>query len=398
MTGVTANQFTIAGSTGATNLANSGTISGALFPATATTHTLTYTAGIGGIITGTTPQTVNEGASGTAVTAVSDPGYQFANWSDTSTNNPRTDTNVTANITTTANFTAVASTGGAPKDNVIVYPPSIAIQTPAGGGSYNAGSVIGLSWSAANGTFVKYKVYYSINNGMSWATINDNAMTTALSWTVPDISTTAGAIKVEGYDPNGDLLVSAVSMRNFTINGTLPATNPTPANPPTTPPPATDPTATGTYTPSAALANNPNINTDMGLGSPVNSVINCVSGTLIKNKTLPAVYYCGADGKRYVFVNDNTYFSWYLDFSAVQILTDAQMASIPLGGNITYRPGSRMVKIQSDPKVYVVARGGILRWVSTEAKAKDLFGNDWNKMIDDIPDSFFVNYKIGSSI
>ena len=99
-----------------------------------------------------------------------------------------------------------------------------------------------------------------------------------------------------------------------------------------------------------------------------------------------------------MFVNDKAYFSWYPDFSAVQTVNAATMANIPIGGNITYRPGSRMMKIQSDPKVYVVARGGILRWVSTEAKAKDLFGNDWNKMIDDIPDSFFVNYKIGSSI
>src|SRR5207249_307710 len=40
----------------------------------------------------------------TAVTAVADTGYHFINWSDTSTANPRTDTNVTANISVTANF------------------------------------------------------------------------------------------------------------------------------------------------------------------------------------------------------------------------------------------------------------------------------------------------------
>ena len=31
-------------------------------------------------------------------------GYHFVNWSDASTENPRTDTNVTANISVTANF------------------------------------------------------------------------------------------------------------------------------------------------------------------------------------------------------------------------------------------------------------------------------------------------------
>ena len=38
------------------------------------------------------------------MTAVPNTGYHFVNWSDTSTDNPRTDTNVMANITVTANF------------------------------------------------------------------------------------------------------------------------------------------------------------------------------------------------------------------------------------------------------------------------------------------------------
>jgi hypothetical protein len=74
------------------------------------TYTLTYTAGPNGSITGTSPQTVNCGDSGTAVTAVPNSGYHFVNWSDASTQNPRTDTNVMANITVTANFALNAST------------------------------------------------------------------------------------------------------------------------------------------------------------------------------------------------------------------------------------------------------------------------------------------------
>ena len=68
------------------------------------TFTLAYTAGANGSITGTTPQTVNYGTDGTAVTAVPSTGYHFVNWSDASTANPRTDLNVTANIAVTANF------------------------------------------------------------------------------------------------------------------------------------------------------------------------------------------------------------------------------------------------------------------------------------------------------
>jgi hypothetical protein len=72
------------------------------------TFTLAYAAGTGGTISGTTPQTVNYGASGTTVTAVPDPGYDFTSWSDGVLTAARTDANVTANISVTASFAALA--------------------------------------------------------------------------------------------------------------------------------------------------------------------------------------------------------------------------------------------------------------------------------------------------
>jgi hypothetical protein len=47
------------------------------------------------------------GAGGSAVTTVPNSGWRFVNWSDGSTANPRTDANVTSNLTVTANFAAV---------------------------------------------------------------------------------------------------------------------------------------------------------------------------------------------------------------------------------------------------------------------------------------------------
>ena len=67
-------------------------------------HTLTYLAGDNGSITGSSPQTVWYGENGTAVEAVADTGYHFAKWSDESTDNPRRDKNVTADIEVTALF------------------------------------------------------------------------------------------------------------------------------------------------------------------------------------------------------------------------------------------------------------------------------------------------------
>ncbi len=71
---------------------------------TINTYTLAYTAGANGSLTGSTTQFVTHGANGTAVTAVPNVGYHFTSWSDGSTDNPRTDTGVTGNITVTANF------------------------------------------------------------------------------------------------------------------------------------------------------------------------------------------------------------------------------------------------------------------------------------------------------
>lgn len=127
------------------------------------------------------------------------------------------------------------------------------------------------------------------------------------------------------------------------------------------------------------------------------SAAGCTSGTLIKG-SLPAVYYCGADMKRYVFTNDKAYKTWYSDFSGVMTISDADLASIQIGGNATYRPGVKMVKIQSDPKVYAIAHGGVLRPIASEAVATALYGATWNKQIDDIADAFFTNYSVGSAI
>ncbi len=69
--------------------------------------TLTYTAGANGALEGETNQQVGMGGSGTPVTAVPDANYQFAQWSDGSIANPRTDTNVSADINVTAIFEPV---------------------------------------------------------------------------------------------------------------------------------------------------------------------------------------------------------------------------------------------------------------------------------------------------
>lgn len=111
-----------------------------------------------------------------------------------------------------------------------------------------------------------------------------------------------------------------------------------------------------------------------------------------------AVYYYAVNGKRYVFPNEKTYRTWYADFSGVQTVSDAELAAIPLAANVTYRPGARMIKLRTDPKVYAIDARGTLRWVTSESVAVALYGSNWSTMVDDLSDAFFVSYRIGTSI
>ena len=110
----------------------------AVFTANPTSYTVTFAAGSGGSLTGQTSQTVQSGASCSAVTAVADSGYAFTKWTkggaDYSTSNPLTVTNVTANMALAAVFTA--------------NPPgtyTLTVLNGTGSGSYASGTKVTIT-------------------------------------------------------------------------------------------------------------------------------------------------------------------------------------------------------------------------------------------------------------
>jgi hypothetical protein len=110
------------------------------------------------------------------------------------------------------------------------------------------------------------------------------------------------------------------------------------------------------------------------------------------------VYYLGADGRRHAFPNPSVYASWFCDFSKVKIVSSSDLASIPLGPNVTYRSGLRLVKFPSIPTVYVVQPNGMLRGIADEAMARKIAGDDWAKKVSDISEAFYVDYRFGSML
>jgi uncharacterized protein (TIGR02145 family) len=114
-------------------------------------YTLSYTAGDNGSILGESIQTVSHGSDGSSVEAVPDQGYEFIDWSDGLTENPRTDTNVTENISVTANF-AICPCGG----------ETFLVDTRDGNKQYPIVVIGDQCWMAENLNYVDH------GSGQSW--------------------------------------------------------------------------------------------------------------------------------------------------------------------------------------------------------------------------------------
>ena len=137
------------------------------------------------------------------------------------------------------------------------------------------------------------------------------------------------------------------------------------------------------------FADSTSVSTETPTGSLIK--LSCPNGAGV-NDPCRSVYYLASDARRYVFPNENTYYSWYADFSNVSEVSSTEMASYAIGGNVTMRPGTYLVKITTDPKVYAVEAGGKLRWVNSEETASTLYGTAWASKIVDVPDTFFLDY------
>ena len=110
------------------------------------------------------------------------------------------------------------------------------------------------------------------------------------------------------------------------------------------------------------------------------------------------IYYFGADGKRHAFPSNHVYDSWYCDYTKVRVISADDLARIPLGKNVVYRPGLRLVKFPTSPVVYLVQPSRVLRPLADEATARSIGGSEWNMYVADISDAFYTDYTIGSVV
>jgi len=115
-------------------------------------------------------------------------------------------------------------------------------------------------------------------------------------------------------------------------------------------------------------------------------------------------YYIARDHKRYAFpgnwtfLAEQTLLSWYMTTRHVRRVDFESLRSVQIGGYVTFRPGTFLVRITADPKFYAVTRPNVLHWITTDALAFALYGYWWQNRVINVPDGFFANYTTGTPV
>ena len=136
------------------------------------------------------------------------------------------------------------------------------------------------------------------------------------------------------------------------------------------------------------------ISTSAATSSPMGS-------DLIKLSTDPAIYQIQADGKKHLFVNSPTFWSYYAGTwsnlkrdgfdASIETISQDIFDSIDTGNNIVIKPGSRLIKFSNSPKVYVIFSDNKLKSFS-EQKALEIYGGLWKNKLVSIQNGFESNY------
>ncbi|MCK9361147.1 VCBS repeat-containing protein [Patescibacteria group bacterium] len=109
------------------------------------------------------------------------------------------------------------------------------------------------------------------------------------------------------------------------------------------------------------------------------------------------VYYMGSDRKRHAFPNQDIFRSWYSVETPVLTIASYQLAAIPLGENVTLKPGS-LARIVGETGIYVVDVGAVLRAILWDSLLSILRTPPLSELVHSLNAALFENYSLGIPI
>lgn len=110
------------------------------------------------------------------------------------------------------------------------------------------------------------------------------------------------------------------------------------------------------------------------------------------------LYYYAADGKRYLFPDQEIFRSWFsnYDISKFEEVDLETLYKTPLGGNVTLRPGC-LLQTPTDPTTYFVRGNGEISPINQKI-IEEINNSEWQINIFTLPNFYFANYKRKATI
>lgn len=113
---------------------------------------------------------------------------------------------------------------------------------------------------------------------------------------------------------------------------------------------------------------------------------------------ISALYYFGRDFMRHVFPTEDVFKSWFPEGVNILSFPTYKLFDIPLGENVTLKPGS-LARIDEEPCLFVVDLAGQLRPLSTRVLSNLFYGvNVIQRVIYEIGVAFFTDYVFGPEV
>lgn len=112
------------------------------------------------------------------------------------------------------------------------------------------------------------------------------------------------------------------------------------------------------------------------------------------------VYILDADMNARYFPNSEVFHTWYADFSGLNVITPEQSGAYELAAipGVNFRPGSRLVKITTNPRVYAVGAENARHWVNSPETAAAAYGAAWASLVRDVSVFHWANYQAGADL